>query len=208
MNRITDLFARFDPDTGMIHGGDLTARRLSDLRSAFARPEAVDAVLRTSDPVIYTVSTVHTATGEGQLHYGAGRIMPGRIGDEYYLTKGHLHSWRPAAELYIGMRGLGKMILQEESSGKTIVLDLLPYTMVYIPGGTAHRTVNVGDEPLMYLGVYPAAAGHDYAPLARNNFSTVIVARDGKPVTLDRSVYLAPPNHTGNTHTQRKSGTQ
>lgn len=208
MNSITDLFARFDPETGVIEGGELTTRRLSDLRSAFARPEAVDAVLNIGDPVIYTVSSVRTTTGEGQLHYGAGRIMPGRIGDEYYLTKGHLHSWRPAAELYIGICGRGRMILQEESSGKTVVLDLLPYTTVYVPGGTAHRTVNVGDEPLMYLGVYPADAGHDYSPLERHNFSKVIVARDGKPVALDRSGYLATPYLAGNTHTTTKSRTQ
>ncbi len=191
MNSITDLFARFDPETGMIEGGETTTRRLSELRLAFARQEAVDSVLRTGDPVIYTVSSIQSATGEGQLHYGVGRILPGRIGDEYYLTKGHLHSWRAAAELYIGMRGRGKMILQEESSAKSSVLDLLPYTTVYVPGGTAHRTVNVGDEPLLYLGVYPAAAGHDYSPLVRTNFSTVVIERNGRPATLARSEYLA-----------------
>ena len=32
----------------------------------------------------------------------------------------------------------------------------------YVPGHTGHRTANVGDTPLSYIGVYPARAGHDY----------------------------------------------
>ncbi|MDH3251243.1 MAG: hypothetical protein OEM41_00550, partial [Ignavibacteria bacterium] len=83
-----------------------------------------------------------------------------------------------------------------------------PNTTVYVPGGTAHRTVNVGDVPLTYLGVYPAAAGHDYSPLVGWNFSQVIIARNGKPVSVDRSDYLTTRARQGNTRTQTRSREQ
>jgi glucose-6-phosphate isomerase len=51
--------------------------------------------------------------------------------------------------------------------------------------------VNTGDEPLVYLGVYPAAAGHDYAAVAERNFRYVVVARDNGPELLDRETYTA-----------------
>jgi glucose-6-phosphate isomerase len=31
-----------------------------------------------------------------------GVLMPGKVGAEYFMTKGHIHAWRPAAEVYLG----------------------------------------------------------------------------------------------------------
>ena len=63
---------------------------------------------------------------------------------------------------------------------------LQPNSVVYVPGHTAHRTMNTGDEPLVYLGVYPATAGHDYGVIARRNFRSIVVKRDGRPTMLPR----------------------
>jgi len=188
---LENLTAKFDPLTGAVEGVEATRRHLSDLRDAFADPAAVDRIVEHADPVVYTISSVKTGTGEGALQYGVACIMPGQVNGEYYLTKGHIHAWRPAAEVYIGFRGRGKMILQEESSSTATIVDLFPHSAVYVPGSTAHRTVNTGDEPLIYMGVYPALAGHDYTPLAGNNFSKVVVARNGTAVVLDRSAFMA-----------------
>ncbi len=113
-------------------------------------------------------------------------IMPGRIGAEYYLTKGHFHAWRPAAELYIGLRGEGVMLLEDEATGESKLVPLIPNSAVYVPGFTAHRTINTGKVPLTYLGVYPAQAGHDYGLIAERNFRKVVLAVDGKPTLRDR----------------------
>ena len=67
------------------------------------------------------------------------------------------------------------------------MLPLQERTVVYVPGHTAHRTINTGDGPLIYLGVYPAAAGHDYGAIAERNFRKVVVEREGRPVMLDRA---------------------
>jgi len=181
------LATRLDLDRGMIVGAPTTTRRLSELRGSFADLAAYEIALASDDPVIYTVSSYEAATGEGQLHYGLGVLMPGKIGDEYYLTKGHLHAWRPAAEVYIGLRGEGCMLLEDEHSGESRTEPLASGRVVYVPGHCAHRTVNTGLEPLVYIGVYPSAAGHDYGSIAATNFRMVVIERNGKPDMIERS---------------------
>lgn len=184
----------FDPRAGAIEGVEPTRRHLSDLRDAFADREAVERLLRSDDPVVYTVSSVQAGAGEGALHYGIACITPGQVNGEYYLTKGHIHSWRQAAEVYLGLSGRGKMILQAESSPTAVVVDLLPHSVVYVPGATAHRTVNTGTDPLVYIGVYPALAGHDYVS-PTESFSKVVVERNGTAAVLERTAFLATIKH-------------
>jgi glucose-6-phosphate isomerase, archaeal len=190
MNNVASLFNRFDPGTGAVPGVEAASRRLADLRGAFANDAAFEEALRDGNPVVYRVSSITPAEGKGALHYGVGVLFPGMVGDEYYLTKGHLHSWRAAAEVYIGLQGEGKMLLEDEATGASTVVELLANSTVYVPGGTAHRTVNVGKTPLVYIGVYPAEAGHDYGEIAQRNFRSVIVERDGKPAVMNREQYL------------------
>jgi glucose-6-phosphate isomerase len=186
----THAVTHFDPVTGTIDGLPTSVRRLSDLRGYFADSVAYDSRLAQDDPVLYTIASVDSAQGDGQLHYGLGLVMPGRIGEEYYMTKGHYHAWRPAAEVYIGLSGTGLMLLEDEQGGSNLI-SLTPNSIVYVPGYTAHRTINTGDAPLVYLGIYPASAGHDYGAIAERNFLQVVVAVDNLPTMLSRSDYLA-----------------
>ena len=164
----------------------MVKRHLSDLRGCFADTAAFEAALARDDSLVYTVANVAPADGDGDLHYGIGLIRPGKIGVEYFMTKGHLHSWRAAAEFYTGLSGEGVMLLEEESTGESRLVELRPNGVVYVPGHTAHRTINVGRTPLTYLGVYPAKAGHDYAAIAKNNFRCVVMERNGKPEMIER----------------------
>ncbi|MBX2999721.1 MAG: glucose-6-phosphate isomerase [Caldilineaceae bacterium] len=181
-----DLFTRFDPLGGTIEGAPQIERRLSDMRGAFADEDAFNAALAQGDPVLYTLAAVAPAHGDGALHYAIAQIAPGRIGAEYYMTKGHYHAWRPAAEVYIGLSGTGFMLLEEEESHESRLLPLTPNAIVYVPGHTAHRTINTGEIPLTYLGIYPAAAGHDYGSIATENFRKILVAVNGEPTLVDR----------------------
>jgi glucose-6-phosphate isomerase len=181
------LLSHFDLDRATIAGRPRVERRLSDLRGCFASPTAFEAALAQGNPLIYAVASIEPAGGEGDLHYGLGMIMPGRVGEEYWMTKGHLHAWRPAAEFYIGLRGEGVMLLEDEATGASQMVPLTPHGVVYVPGSTAHRTMNTGREPLLYLGVYPARAGHDYQAIAEKNFRCCVVARDGQPTMVERS---------------------
>ena len=180
------LLSQFNPATGEIPGALTIRRHLHDLCGCFADTAAFDAAAAAGNTLVYSLATVEPGNGTGDLHYGVVLLMPGKIGEEYYLTKGHLHSWREAAELYLGLTGEGAMLLQDESSGECRMVPLRPNGPVYVPGHTAHRTINTGSTPLTYLGVYPAKAGHDYEAIARKNFRCVVVERNGRPVMLER----------------------
>lgn len=181
---------RFDPSSGEIAGHGAVVRHLSDLRGAFCDTEAYAQLLAHSDPLLYRVTNIEDHVGEGDLHYGLGILMPGKVGDEYFMTKGHFHAWRPAAELYIGLRGRGMMVLENERTGEVDAVALEANRTVYVPGHTAHRTINIGHEPLVYWGVLSSAAGHDYGSVARRNFRLVVVEADGKPRVMERQEYL------------------
>ena len=185
--KLETLGARLNLEAGVIDGAPVTRRCLADLGGLFVDKAAYDRELAKGNPVLYWVSSVEVAQGEGQLHYGLGVLMPGKVGREYYLTKGHFHAWRPAAEVYIGLRGHGLMLLEDDADSR--VLPLHQDTVVYVPGHTAHRTINIGDKPLIYLGVYPAAAGHDYGVIAERNFRKVVLEQDGQATVLDRSEF-------------------
>jgi hypothetical protein len=76
--------------------------------AALRMPAAYASALAAGNPLRSTASQVsNPAAGEGDLHYGIGCLMPGKIGDEYFLTRGHLHAQRPAAEFYFGLNGEG-----------------------------------------------------------------------------------------------------
>jgi glucose-6-phosphate isomerase, archaeal len=163
-----------------------TVRRLADLRECFIDRTAYEAALAEGNPIIYTVTSFAPGHGAGDLHYGFGSLTPGMIGEEYYMTKGHLHEWREAAEVYIGLNGEGVMLLEEESSGTSRLQHLRAGQTIYVPGHTAHRTFNIGDVPLTYVGVYPARAGHDYHTIAHRNFRCTVVKRDGNATMISR----------------------
>jgi glucose-6-phosphate isomerase len=182
--------ASFDLQNFDIDGAKRTERRLSDLEGFFADEEAYKKAIEKENPVIYRVQSVTPANGKGDLHYGLGALMPGKIGQEYYLTKGHFHAWREAVEVYIGLEGTGRMLLEEEESGESKMLSLQKNSIVYVPGYTAHRTVNCGDIPLKYIGIYPAKAGHDYGAIAERNFHSVIAEIEGNPQMIDRKTFL------------------
>lgn len=183
------LSLNYDPATGLIPDRQASSRHLSQLSGCFADEQAYRTMLSRGDPLVYSVTNVDLANGEGQLHYGLGVIRSGKVGREYFLTRGHLHAWRPAAEVYICLQGQGRMILEHESDGTASVLPFSANNVVYVPGYTAHRTVNIGTGPLVYWGVFSAQAGHDYAAIQRRNFSRVVVDLDGQPTVLQRGEY-------------------
>ncbi len=184
-SRLSERYAS-DPASFSLTGGSEVVRHLADLNGCFADAEAYGSALAQGNPLLYRVFGVEPANGSGDLHYGLGILYPGKVGDEYYMTKGHLHRTREAAEVYIGLAGEGFMLLEDEATGGSRLEPLGAGRIVYVPGHTAHRTMNTGSEPLSYFGIYPANAGHDYGAIAERNFSKILVEREGKPALIDR----------------------
>lgn len=135
------------------------------------------------DPVIYRAFDAPVPEERDHLVYRTTIISPGRVGAEYFMTKGHHHE-RDSAEFYLGMAGEGLMVLQDRT-GDLRVEKLLPAVSVYVPPGWAHRTVNTGEEDLVFLAVYLGDAGHDYASIERDGFTARVLATgDGPEVVM------------------------
>jgi glucose-6-phosphate isomerase len=83
------LLSCYDPVTGEIPGAPTVRRHLHDLRGCFADACAFEAAAAAGNPLVYTVAAIEPAAGEGDLHCGVGRLLPGKIGGEYFMTKGH-----------------------------------------------------------------------------------------------------------------------
>ena len=67
---------------------------------------------------------------------------------------------------------------------------VVPYgTVSYVPGGWAHRSVNVGAEPLVFFAAYVGDAGHDYDTVERTGFPVLIVAGDDGPEVVANPRY-------------------
>ncbi len=117
---------------------------------------------------------------EGGLFWGATVIEPGRVGDEYFMTRGHFHAKRDRGEYYTTAHGTGLLLLMnEDRSGRSE--QMAPGSLHYVPGHTAHRVVNTGEVPLIFWACWPSDAGHDYRTIQRDGFSHRVVAAAGSP---------------------------
>ncbi len=151
-------------------------KRLSALRAVFRDRAAFEAAVRSGDPVVYDVHVVEGPAVAGELSYGTTVLYPGRVGDEFYMTHGHLHSWLESAELYLGLAGRGLLLLEDET-GKTRAAEMRPGQAVYVPGRTMHRSINTGDSPFVTFAVWPSLAGHNYEVIEQRGFSSLVLAR-------------------------------
>lgn len=107
---------------------------------------------------------------EGAILWGNTTLMPGQIGSEYFMTRGHWHEKRDRGELCITTGGTGLLVLMDEARN-TRVEHMSPGSTHHVPGHTAHRTVNTGEEPLVFLCAWPADCGHEYESILRDGFS-------------------------------------
>ena len=69
-----------------------TKRYLSQMKEMFHDQKAVEEILKTEDPVIYEFQELKIPEQEGYIAFGISRVFPGKIGSEYYMTKGHFHT--------------------------------------------------------------------------------------------------------------------
>jgi glucose-6-phosphate isomerase len=159
--------------------------KLSDLRDFFYDYEAVDRMLsQGKDPVVYEVFENSQPEVEGQINFGVTVLNPGKIGREYYLTKGHFHTKENTAELYVGLTGEGMMIMQTKD-GQPEILKIQPGHVIYVPPFWAHRTINVGRSKLTFFFVYPSDSGHDYGTIREKGFAKIVIEKEGKPIIVE-----------------------
>ena len=117
----------------------------------------------------------------GGLFFGTSTILPGKVGNEYFMTKGHFHAQSDRAEFYWGVQGQGMLILMDRERN-TWAEEVYPGSLHYIGGEIAHRLANTGSENLVVGACWPSDAGHEYNVIATNGFSARLVEVDGLPV--------------------------
>ncbi|MGD0875316.1 MAG: glucose-6-phosphate isomerase family protein [Acidimicrobiales bacterium] len=146
-----------------------TERRVSDMHGAYADEQALSQLVKDGDPLVYEVLQYDVPEEVGQLICCTTVLQPGTVGDEYFMTKGHYHAARDTGEVYLGLSGHGYLLLMTEDGGRA-AKSMGPGALAYVPPYWAHRTVNTGEEPFVFLAVYPGQAGHDYGTIEKTGF--------------------------------------
>jgi len=180
----------WDPRDGIMDDPDNHIERdLSKVRSMFLDQEAAETYLKEKgDVTVYEVYEKTIPQRDGEIQFCSSITHPGKIGDEYFMTKGHFHARRDTAEIYYCLRGRGYMMMELES-GEYAMEEMHPGRTVYVPAHYAHRSINVGNEPLISLAVYPGDAGHDYGSIETSGFKHLLVERKGKPEVIENPRY-------------------
>jgi len=160
-------------------------RRLSDMQGQYADSDTYESFLKAGDPVLYEVYEVRRPEVTGEMIQGLSIVHPGKVGDEYYMTKGHFHVVLDTAETYYCLQGSGMMVM-ETPEGDWAVEELRPQRVLYVPPRWAHRSVNIHpDEKLVTFFVYPADAGHDYGTIEKLGFRKLVVDNNGLAQVVD-----------------------
>jgi glucose-6-phosphate isomerase, archaeal len=172
-------------------------RRLSSMKGQFADREAYGTQLKKEDVMLYEVYELQRPEQAGELLQGISIVHAGKVGDEYYMTKGHFHTVLETAEIYQCLKGEGVMVM-ETPEGDWAVEALRPGRILYVPPRWAHRSVNTGrQEDLVTFFVYPGNAGHDYGTIETQGFRKLMLEVNGQPQVADNPRWLAPGERKG-----------
>ncbi|TXT66209.1 MAG: Glucose-6-phosphate isomerase [Promethearchaeota archaeon] len=185
INNKKSFSLKFDLLTGLSPGAISKKRLLSDMKGMYYDKDAYEKIVVEKDAVVYEFYDLNINPNPENLSFGTTILYPGKVGDEYYMTKGHFHDELNTAEIYYCLRGFG-YLLMEDQQGRTEIQEFKPSISVYVPPGFAHRSINTSnDEPLITFFVYRADAGHDYKTIEEKGFRKLIIEKGGQPTIID-----------------------
>jgi glucose-6-phosphate isomerase len=167
-----------DGRTGLVPQATETyVKPVRELRGLYQDTAAFDAFVQAQpDAVGYEVAGFRKEGSD--IIFGTTTMAPGKIGDEYFMTRGHYHVRRDCGEAYYTQTGQGVLLLQTRE-GDTREVEMAPGICAFIPPDWAHRSVNTGSEPLVFTWFCQTAAGHDYGDILTHGMRRLAVARDG-----------------------------
>jgi glucose-6-phosphate isomerase, archaeal len=182
MDLLQPFASQIDERTGRLEPAhSRIERRLSDMRDAYLEDPEGDAL-------VYEVYNLEVPETNANILQCTTVIHPGIVGREYHMTKGHFHTVRDRAETYVGVHGRGALVLATED-GDHEVQWMQPGSVHYIPGGWAHRTVNVSDQPFVFYAAWIGDAGHDYGTIEARGFPTLVVEGGAGPEVVENPRY-------------------
>ncbi|WP_456697719.1 glucose-6-phosphate isomerase family protein [Aeromicrobium sp. P5_D10] len=129
---------------------------LSTMRDSFA---ASSNLVTRDTPVIYRTWRVRGIPDHSTPEFSLTKIEAGTVDGEFYMTRGHEHR-QPIGESYFGISGRGGLIARRDDVVHWY--PLVSGSVVQMPAGWAHRTVNCGHEPFVFSGQYSLPFDSDY----------------------------------------------
>jgi glucose-6-phosphate isomerase, archaeal len=167
-------------------------RNLSAMKGQYLDRAAYDNLLSEEDTLLYEVYELHRPTVPGELLHGISIVHPGKVGDEFNMTKGHFHEVLETGEIYYCLKGNGFMVM-ETPEGEWAVEPLYPGRVLCVLPRWAHRSVNTSlEEDLITFFVYPGDAGHDYGTIEAKGFRKLIVEKNGQPEIINNPRWTLP----------------
>jgi glucose-6-phosphate isomerase, archaeal len=152
---------------------EVVTRTFGEMKSMYLESDSEHS----EDALVYRVYLSPVPARNSEIQCSTTILEPGMVGSEYFMTKGHFHQVRDRSEVYIGLGGEGRLLLATED-GEYRVHEIRRGTVHYIPGWWAHRTINVGSDPLVFFAAYVGDAGHDYGTIEEQGFPVLVVHGD------------------------------
>jgi glucose-6-phosphate isomerase len=177
-----DWIKGFTVDFSLVDGlskkAESSKRYLSNVANMFYDGSAAAGMLENGDPLVYEFYELGAPDDSGDIAFGASITYPGKVGREFYMTKGHFHTILETAEVYFCLSGEGGMLF-ENPEGDVRYEELRPGVAVYVPQRYAHRSVNTGSEPLVTFFAFRGDAGHDYGTIETKGYRKLVVESAG-----------------------------
>jgi len=174
----------FSLETGLSKDKESSKRYLSNLKGMVANEAALEEMIKKENSLVYEFYEMGVPENPGDLAFGTSICYPGKVADEYFMTKGHFHAILDIAEVYLCVNGRGLMLM-ENPEGDCRHEVLTPGKMVYVPKRYAHRSVNIGKEPFVQFFAFRSDAGHDYGTIETKGFRKLVVERNGEYEIVD-----------------------
>ena len=176
--------AHFSLEDGLSTERESLKRYLADIKYIFNDREVAEKMAAGDNPLVYEFHDLSLPADTGDLAFGTSITYPGKVGTEYFMTKGHFHSILETAEVYYYLQGRGYMLM-ENPEGEWDYKELAPGIAAYVPKRFAHRSINIGNTPFVTFFCFRADAGHDYKTIEIKGFRKIVVEKDGKPAIVD-----------------------
>jgi glucose-6-phosphate isomerase len=175
----------FDPTTGVLRGAPIKeSRRTLGGLAGYYRDESARRAMD-QERLAYRVLAWEPApeAQAGAVCLATTFLEPGLVGDEFFLTRGHFHARADGPELEVTVAGEGCLVLMDRTR-RTWTEPMSPGSVHHVPPATAHRVVNTGESPLVFVSYWPSETGHDYQTIVDAGFGARVLRRDGAPVLL------------------------
>ncbi|MEW5814779.1 MAG: glucose-6-phosphate isomerase family protein [Spirochaetota bacterium] len=125
--KLTSSFSlNFDLLTGLSPTEKSLKRCLSNMHGMFLDEDALSNMIKKEDRLIYEFYDLKIPSDSGEIAFGTSIIYPGKVGNEFFMTKGHFHSIIDTAEVYYCLRGHGIFLMENpiETKGfRKLVVD-------------------------------------------------------------------------------------